>query len=64
VDALKAKLLDMGDGTYVGTSHKVVVSTSIPIRFDSAAFKEEHPTLYERFKKQGDPQTSARIYGR
>ena len=64
VDAAKGKILAMGDGTYNGTTHKVVVSTSIPIRFDSAAFKEAHPSLYEDFKRQGNPTTSARIHGR
>ena len=64
VDAAKAKILNLGDGSYNGTLHKVVVSTSIPIRFDSAAFKEAHPSLYEDFKRQGNPVTSARIHGR
>lgn len=64
VDAAKAKILNLGDGTYNGTAHKVVVSTSIPVRFDSAAFKEAHPSLYEEFKAQGNPTTSARIHGR
>ena len=64
VDAAKAKILNLGDGSYNGTLHKVVVSTSIPIRFDSAAFKEAHPSLYEEFKTQGNPTTSARIHGR
>jgi hypothetical protein len=41
-----------------------VVSTSIPVRFDSTAFKEAHPSLYEDFKRQGNPVTSARIHGR
>ena len=50
--------------SYNGTAHKVVVSTSIPVRFDSAAFKEAHPSLYEAFKAQGNPVTSARIHGR
>lgn len=63
-DAAKVKILAMGDGTYLGTAHKVVVSTSIPVRFDSASFKEQHASLYEAFKKQGDPVTSARIHGR
>jgi hypothetical protein len=48
----------------VTTTHKVVVSTSIPVRFDSTAFKEAHPSLYEEFKRQGSPTTSARIHGR
>lgn len=64
VDAAKAKLLALGDGSYNGTAHKVVVSTSIPVRFDSAAFKEAHPSLYESFKAQGNAVTSARIHGR
>lgn len=64
VDAAKAKILNLGDGSYNGTLHKVVVSTSIPIRFDSTAFKEAHPSLYEDFKRQGSPVTSARIHGR
>lgn len=64
VDASKAKLIALGDGSYNGTAHKVVVSTSIPVRFDSAAFKEAHPSLYEAFKAQGNPTTSARIHGR
>lgn len=63
-DAAKAKLLALGDGSYIGTAHKVTVSTSIPVRFDSAAFKEAHPSLYESFKAQGAPVTSARIHGR
>ena len=63
-DAAKSKLLALGDGSYLGTAHKVVVSTSIPVRFDSAAFKEAHPSLYEEFKRQGSPVTSARIHGR
>ena len=63
-DAAKAKLLALGDGSYLGTAHKVTVSTSIPVRFDSAAFKEAHPALYESFKAQGAPVTSARIHGR
>jgi hypothetical protein len=64
VDAAKAKILALGDGSYNGTAHKVVVSTSIPVRFDSAAFKEAHPSLYESFKTQGNAVTSARIHGR
>lgn len=63
-DAAKSKLLALGDGAYLGTAHKVVISTSIPVRFDSAAFKEAHPALYESFKTQGQPVTSARIHGR
>lgn len=63
-DAAKSKLLALGDGSYLGTAHKVVISTSIPVRFDSAAFKEAHPALYESFKAQGQPVTSARIHGR
>jgi len=63
-DAAKSKLLALGDGTHLGTAHKVVVSTSIPVRFDSAAFREAHPSLYEEFKRQGAPVTSARIHGR
>ncbi len=63
-DAAKSKLLVLGDGTYLGTAHKVVISTSIPVRFDSAAFREAHPSLYESFKTQGQPTTSARIHGR
>ena len=63
-DAAKAKILALGDGSYNGTAHKVVVSTSIPVRFDSAAFKEAHPSLYESFKAQGNATTSARIHGR
>ena len=64
VDASKSKILALGDGSYNGTAHKVVVSTSIPVRFDSAAFKEAHPSLYESFKAQGNAVTSARIHGR
>ena len=64
VDASKSKILALGDGSYNGTAHKVVVSTSIPVRFDSAAFKEAHPSLYEAFKAQGNAVTSARIHGR
>ena len=64
VDAARAKILALGDGSYNGTTHKVVVSTSIPVRFDSTAFKEAHPSLYEEFKRQGSPTTSARIHGR
>ena len=63
-DAAKSKILALGDGSYTGTAHKVVVSTSIPVRFDSAAFKEAHPSLYEAFKAQGNAVTSARIHGR
>jgi hypothetical protein len=63
-DAAKSKLLALGDGSYLGTAHKVVVSTSIPVRFDSTSFKEAHPSLYEAFKTQGNPVTSARIHGR
>ena len=63
-DAAKAKIIALGDGTYNGTAHKVVVSTSIPVRFDSVAFKEAHPDLHESFKTQGNPVTSARIHGR
>ena len=64
MDAAKSKVLALGDGTHLGTLHKVVVSTSIPVRFDSAAFREAHPSLYESFKVQGNPVTSARIHGR
>ena len=64
VDSAKSKIIALGDGSYNGTAHKVVVSTSIPIRFDSAAFREAHPSLYEEFKTQGNPTTSARIHGR
>ena len=64
VDAAKSKILALGDGSYNGTAHKVVVSTSIPVRFDSAAFKEAHPSLYESFKAQGNAVTSARIHCR
>ena len=64
LDAAKGKLIALGDGSYNGTAHKVVVSTSIPVRFDSAAFKEAHPSLYEAFKAQGNATTSARIHGR
>ena len=63
-DLAKSKILALGDGSYNGTAHKVVVSTSIPVRFDSAAFKEAHPFLYESFKAQGNADTSARIHGR
>ena len=63
-DLAKSKILALGDGSYNGTAHKVVVSTSIPVRFDSAAFKEAHPSLYEAFKTQGNAVTSARIHGR
>ena len=64
VDSAKSKIIALGDGSYNGTAHKVVVSTSIPIRFDSAAFREAHPSLYEEFTTQGNPTTSARIHGR
>ena len=64
MDSAKSKIIALGDGSYNGTAHKVVVSTSIPIRFDSAAFREAHPSLYEEFKTQGNPTTSARIHGR
>jgi hypothetical protein len=64
VDAAKSKIIALGDGSYNGTLHKVVVSTSIPVRFDSTAFREAHPSLYEEFKTQGNPTTSARIHGR
>lgn len=64
VDAAKAKVLALGDGTHLGTLHKVVVSTSIPVRFDQTSFREAHPTLWEEFKAQGSPVTSARIHGR
>ena len=64
VDATKAKIIALGDGTHLGTLHKVVVSTSIPVRFDSSEFKSQYPDLYESFKKQGDAVTSARIHGR
>jgi hypothetical protein len=63
-DAAKAKIIALGDGTYNGTAHKVVVSTSIPVRFDFVAFKEAHPTLHDSFKAQGNPVISARIHGR
>jgi len=63
-DLAKSKILALGDGSYNGTAHKVVVSTSIPVRFDSAAFREAHPSLYESFKIQGAATTSARIHGR
>lgn len=63
-DAAKSKLLALGDGTYLGTAHKVVVSTSISVRFDSTAFKDAHPALWESFRVQGQPVTSARIHGR
>lgn len=62
--ATKAKLLDLGVGTHLGTAHKVVISESQPIRFDVAAFKEAHPTLHAEFNKPGDVVTSVRIYGR
>lgn len=63
-DAAKDKLIELGDGRYVGTLTSVTVSTSLPVRFDQTAFKETHPTLWEQFRKTGDPVTSARIYGR
>lgn len=63
-DAAKSKVLALGDGTHLGTLHKVVVSTSIPIRFDQTSFREAHPSLWEEFKVQGSPSTSARIHGR
>jgi hypothetical protein len=62
--ATKAKLLELGVGTHLGTEHKVVVSESQPIRFDVAAFKEAHPTLHAEFNRAGDVVTSVRIYGR
>ena len=63
-DELRSKILALGDGQFLGTDHKVTVSTSIPVRFDSSSFREAHPTLYEEFKRQGDPTQSVRIYGR
>lgn len=63
-DAAREALLDLGDGSYVGTLTKATVSTSIPVRFDSGAFKEAHPSLWEQFRRQGDPVTSVRIHGR
>lgn len=63
-DAAKAKVLALGDGTHLGTLHKAVVSTSIPVRFDQTSFREAHPTLWEEFKVQGGPVTSARLHGR
>jgi hypothetical protein len=63
-DELKAKILALGDGQFLGTDHKVTVSTSIPVLFDSVLFRETHPALYEQFKTQGSPRQSVRIYGR
>ena len=60
----KAKLIELGVGEYLGTSHKVVVSQSMPVRFDVNAFKEAHPTLHAEFTKPGETVTSVRIYGR
>ena len=63
-DQAKSKLLALGDGAYLGSAHKVIVSTSIPVRFDSASFREQHPDLWQKFKLQGEPVTSCRIHGR
>ncbi len=62
--AAKSKLLALGDGCYEGTARKVIISTSIPIKFDSAALKSEHPDLYAKFSLPGTAVTSARIYNR
>ena len=39
LDALKAAFREMGDGEYVGKTHKVVVSTSARAILDSAEVK-------------------------
>lgn len=64
VSRLKTKLIELGAGTYEGTSHKVVISESQPIRFDTQSFREVHPALWKEFQKPGDIVTSVRIYGR
>ena len=61
---LADKVKSLGDGTYEGTAHKLVVSSCIPVRFDSTTFREEHAELYEKYTKQGELQTTVRVYGR
>jgi hypothetical protein len=58
---LKRNLTDLGDGVYTGTNHRVTVSTWIPLRFDVAAFKAQHPDLYAKFLLQDEPVQFARI---
>lgn len=60
----KAKLLLLGVGCYEGTTRKVVISTSIPIKFDEAAFKAARPEIHEEFTLPSKPVTSVRIYNR
>ena len=60
-DAIKRQITDLGDGVYTGTSHRVTVSTWIPLRFDVAAFKAVHPDLYAKFLLQDEPVQFARI---
>jgi hypothetical protein len=64
--AAKARdaLVGLGAGTYHGTLTKAVVSTSLPVRFDSQAFRDRHPSLWEEFQKAGDVVTSVRLHGR
>ena len=61
---LGEKVKSLGDGTYEGTAHKLVVSSSIPVRFDSTTFRQENAELYEKYTKQGELQTTVRVYGR
>ena len=60
-DDLKRILTDLGDGVYTGTAHRVTVSTWIPLRFDVAAFKAQHPDLYAKYLLQDEPVQFARI---
>lgn len=60
-DAIKRSLTDLGDGVYTGTAHRVTVSTWIPLRFDVAAFKAQHPDLYAKYLLQDEPVQFARI---
>ena len=60
-DAIKRQVTDLGDGVYTGTAHRVTVSTWIPLRFDVAAFKAQHPDLYAKFLLQDEPVQFARI---
>jgi len=39
LDALKAKFREMGDGEYLGKTHKVVVNTSARVTLNSAEVK-------------------------
>jgi hypothetical protein len=60
-ETAKRNLTDLGDGVYTGTNHRVTVSTWIPLRFDVAAFKAQHPDLYAKFLLQDEPVQFARI---